>query len=255
LLSFKSLLILAGGYLATREAKCSKKKRSSDHFDSSSLLGCKIRDRTRHVEPSGPYNLPQASHQLFCSQLAYQRVGKVGHWRDVAPYYRCAATRMVRMGSPGPHPTRKARTTPGNSGHSTSQLSGPSPPALLVIRPPQFSLARRKLGAQIPSPLPNLAGQSVASLKPAALTACWAALGAAHRPWKGVRRRLGSGCRSWSTVRATLRLTGSTTCTPGCSLSLLGVQLQSPVGALAERLAQLFAADEPELGGGRVGQP
>jgi hypothetical protein len=27
------------------------------------------------------------------------------------------------------------------------------------------------------------------------------------------------------------------TCTPGGSLSLLGVQLQSPVGALAERLA------------------
>jgi hypothetical protein len=36
---------------------------------------------------------------------------------------------------------------------------------------------------------------------------------------------------------------------------LLGVQFQSPVGALAERLAQLFAGDEPKLGGGRVAQP
>jgi phosphatidylserine/phosphatidylglycerophosphate/cardiolipin synthase-like enzyme len=37
--------------------------------------------------------------------------------------------------------------------------------------------------------------------------------------------------------------------------TLLGVQLQSPVGALAERLAQLVAGDEPKLGGGRVAQP
>jgi pimeloyl-ACP methyl ester carboxylesterase len=35
----------------------------------------------------------------------------------------------------------------------------------------------------------------------------------------------------------------------------LGVQFQSPVGALAERLAQLLAGDEPKLGGGRVAQP
>jgi hypothetical protein len=38
-------------------------------------------------------------------------------------------------------------------------------------------------------------------------------------------------------------------------LSLLGVQFQSPVGALAERLAQLFAGDEPKLSGGCVAQP
>jgi DNA (cytosine-5)-methyltransferase 1 len=36
------------------------------------------------------------------------------------------------------------------------------------------------------------------------------------------------------------------------SLSLLGVKLQSPARALAERLAQLLASDEPKLGGGRV---
>src|SRR5215217_3539350 len=76
-----------------------------------------------------------------------------------------------------------------------------------------------------------------------------------ERPWEGLRRRLGSGYRSWSTIRATLRLTGSTTCTSGGSWSLLGVQLQSPVGALAERLAQLLAGEEPKLGGGRVAQP
>jgi hypothetical protein len=38
-------------------------------------------------------------------------------------------------------------------------------------------------------------------------------------------------------------------------VSLLGVQLQSPLGALAERLAQVLAGDEPKLGGGRVAQP
>jgi hypothetical protein len=100
----------------------------------------------------------------------------------------------------------------------------------------------------------NPAGQSVASVKPAALAAGWGRAGAANRPWKGARRRLGSGCRSWSTVRATPRLPGNT-CTPGGASSLLGVQLQSPTGALAERLAQLLAGDEPELGGGRVAQP
>jgi hypothetical protein len=55
-------------------------------------------------------------------------------------------------------------------------------------------------------------------------------------------------------VRAIVRLTGSTTWTPGGSLSLLGVQFQSPVGALAERLAQLFAGDEPKLSGGCIAQ-
>src|SRR5215207_224526 len=50
-------------------------------------------------------------------------------------------------------------------------------------------------------------------------------------------------------------LDGSTTCPPGGSSSLLGVQLQSPTGALAERLAQLLACEEPKLGGGRVALP
>ena len=81
-----------------------------------------------------------------------------------------------------------------------------------------------------------------------------AALGP-RTPLEGCSTSAESGCRSWSTVRATLRLTGSTTWTPGGSSSLLGVQLQSPVGALAERLAQLLAGDEPKLGGGRVAQP
>jgi hypothetical protein len=44
----------------------------------------------------------------------------------------------------GPHPTRQQRTTPGNGGHSTSQLDSPSRPASQVVRPPRFSLARRK---------------------------------------------------------------------------------------------------------------
>ena len=81
-----------------------------------------------------------------------------------------------------------------------------------------------------------------------------AALGP-RTPLEGCSTSAESGCRSWSTVRATLRLTGSTTWTPGGSSSLLGVQLQSPVGALAERPAQLLAGDEPKLGGGRVAQP
>src|SRR4029453_4546381 len=46
----------------------------------------------------------------------------------------------------GPHPTRQQRTTPGNRGHSTSQLDSPSRPASQVVRPPRFSLARRKPG-------------------------------------------------------------------------------------------------------------
>jgi hypothetical protein len=54
----------------------------------------------------------------------------------------------------GPHPTRQQRTTPGNGGHLTSQLDSPSRPASQVVRPPRFSLARRKSGVQIPSPPP-----------------------------------------------------------------------------------------------------
>src|SRR5215218_8923777 len=47
-----------------------------------------------------------------------------------------------------------------------------------LVRSPGADLARRKSGVQIPSPPPpNLAGQSVASVDQAALTACWAALG------------------------------------------------------------------------------
>jgi hypothetical protein len=54
----------------------------------------------------------------------------------------------------GPHLTRQQRTTPGNGGHLTSQLDSPSRPASQVVRPPRFSLARRKPGVQIPSPPP-----------------------------------------------------------------------------------------------------
>jgi hypothetical protein len=67
----------------------------------------------------------------------------------------------------GPHPTRQQRTTPSNNGHSTSQLQSPSRPASQVVRPPRFSLARRKPGVQIPSPPPHMfAGHRPSGVSP-----------------------------------------------------------------------------------------
>jgi hypothetical protein len=62
------------------------------------------------------------------------------------------------------------------------------------------SLARRKPGVQIPSPPPpNLAGQSVASVEPAALTACWgrgAAASASRSPAR--KARSDQATRPWT---------------------------------------------------------
>jgi hypothetical protein len=161
------------------------------------------------------------------------------------PYYRCVAARMVRMGSLdrplGPH---RGHTPPESHGqHRTTAATQHRSSAVL--------LDQHRRSTDHPTSLSHGGSQGFKSPhlhpQPRRSERRQRPAGGAHRmlgprwgrerPWEGVRRRLGSGCRSWSTVRATLRLTGSTTCTPGRSLSLLGVQLQSPVGALAERLA------------------
>src|SRR4029450_5483783 len=50
-----------------------------------------------------------------------------------------------------------------------------------LARRPSADLARRKPGVQIPSPPPHIpAGQSVASVEPAALAAFWGRAGAAN---------------------------------------------------------------------------
>jgi hypothetical protein len=47
----------------------------------------------------------------------------------------------------GPHPTRQQRTTPGNSGHLTSQLDSPSHAASQVVRLPRFSRTEEGTGS------------------------------------------------------------------------------------------------------------
>ena len=106
----------------------------------------------------------------------------------------------------GPQWTRYQRTTLANSGQLSSQAIAAVRPVPQVMPQPRFSLARRKPGVQIPSPPPpNSQGQSVASLEPATLTACWGRAEAGNAHGRVLDPRLGSGCRSWSTVRATIR--------------------------------------------------
>src|SRR4029453_8029112 len=51
-----------------------------------------------------------------------------------------------RGATSGPHPSRPSETTPVISGRPTPQLSSALQPASQVVRPPRFSLARRKPG-------------------------------------------------------------------------------------------------------------
>jgi hypothetical protein len=59
-----------------------------------------------------------------------------------------------RGATSGPHSTGGSRTTPDSGGRPTPQLSPTLRTSLQVVRPPRFSLARRKSGVQIPSPPP-----------------------------------------------------------------------------------------------------
>jgi hypothetical protein len=71
------------------------------------------------------------------------------------------------------------------------------------------SLARRKPGVQIPSPPPHKpAGQSVASLERATLTACWGRAGAANGHGRVFDVGLGAAAGAGRPSGATLRVTG-----------------------------------------------
>jgi hypothetical protein len=59
-----------------------------------------------------------------------------------------------RGATSGPHSTGGSRTTADTGGRPTPQLNSSIRPASQVIRAPEFSLALRKPGVQIPSPPP-----------------------------------------------------------------------------------------------------
>jgi hypothetical protein len=60
-------------------------------------------------------------------------------------------------------------------------------------------LARRKPGVQIPSPPPPTSQVRASPASSGGARRMLGRAGAANRPWKSARRRLGSGGRSWST--------------------------------------------------------
>ena len=99
--------------------------------------------------------------------------------------------------------------------------------AFTVLNTTQFhvrrlgrDLARRKPGVQLPSPPPpTLQVRASPASSGRRSPHAGAALGR-EPPLEGCSTSAGSGCRSCSTLRATLRLTGSNhRCTPGGSLS------------------------------------
>src|SRR4029450_11060541 len=112
------------------------------------------------------------------------------------------------------------------------------------------SLARRKPGVQIPSPPPPTLQVRASSASSGRRSPHSGAALGPRPPMGGSSTSAWEGCRRWSTIRATFA--GPNDLHAWRLKVPLGVQLQSPVGALAERLAQLLAGDEPKLRGGRV---
>jgi hypothetical protein len=119
------------------------------------------------------------------------------------------------------------RTTSGNSSSTRSIASMPSAASPITGRSCVSCEDAGWHGAH-----PQLA-RTEEAIHPRTLQVrrCRLRAGGAHRmlgprwprtPMGGVRRRLGSGGRSWSTVSATVRSTGATTCTPWWLIVLAG---------------------------------
>jgi hypothetical protein len=122
-------------------------------------------------------------------------------------------------GLPGHRVTRRSLERPAirtpNFAPDGSERPAQTPVRTAVGR---YSLARRKPGVQIPSPPPPTSQVRASPASSGRRSPRSGLRWGRERPREGLRRRLGSGCQSWSTIRATLVVDwASDRCAPGLS--------------------------------------